>query len=64
MKFNSKHPNLTPGGDTLFFASDREGGLGLLDLYMSINAGDENWGPPIHLGNQINTPFNEVSPFL
>ncbi len=61
--FNSKHPNLTPGGDTLFYASDREGGMGLLDLYMSINAGDENWGPPIHLGDQINTPFNEVSPF-
>ena len=61
--FNSKHPNLTPGGDTLFYASDREGGLGKLDLYMSINAGNENWGPPIHLGNQINTPFNEVSPF-
>lgn len=61
--FNSKHPNLTPGGDTLFYASDREGGLGQLDLYMSINAGNENWGPPIHLGNQINTPFSEVSPF-
>lgn len=62
-KFNSKHPSLTPGGDTLFYTSDKEGGLGKLDLYMSINAGDDNWGPPIHLGNQINTPFNEISPF-
>ncbi|MEQ9466724.1 MAG: OmpA family protein [Ekhidna sp.] len=61
--FSSKHPNLTPGGDTLFYVSDREGGLGQLDIYMSISAGDENWGPPIHLGDQINTPFNEVSPF-
>ncbi len=62
--FNSRHPNLTPGGDTLFFVSDREGGVGELDIYMSINAGNDNWGPPIHLGNQINTPFNEVSPFF
>ena len=62
-KFNSKHPSLTPGGDTLFYASDRDGGLGQLDLYMSINAGGDNWGPPMHLGNQINTPFNEISPF-
>ena len=62
-KFNSKHPSLTPGGDTLFYASDRDGGLGKLDLYMSINAGGDNWGPPMHLGNQINTPFNEISPF-
>lgn len=61
--FNSKHPNLTPGGDTLFYTSNREGGHGGLDLYMSINAGDENWGPPMNLGDQINTPFNEVSPF-
>lgn len=61
--FNSKHPSLTPGGDTLFYVSDREGGMGELDIYMSINAGGDNWGPPIHLGNQINTPFNEISPF-
>ncbi|WP_420317464.1 OmpA family protein [Ekhidna sp.] len=60
---SSKHPNLTPGGDTLFFVSDREGGFGQLDIYMSINSGEENWGPPINLGPQINTPFNEVSPF-
>ncbi|MEO1254356.1 MAG: tetratricopeptide repeat protein, partial [Bacteroidota bacterium] len=62
--FNSKHPNLTPGGDTLFFVSDREGGVGQLDVYMSINAGGDNWGPAMHLGAQINTPFNEVSPFF
>jgi outer membrane protein OmpA-like peptidoglycan-associated protein/LysM repeat protein len=61
--FNSKHPNLTAGGDTLFYVSDREGGFGQLDIYMSINGGEENWGPPINLGDQINTPFNEVSPF-
>ncbi|SNS41180.1 WD40-like Beta Propeller Repeat [Ekhidna lutea] len=61
--FSSKHPNLTPGGDTLFYVSNREGGIGQLDIYMSINAGNENWGPPINLGPQINTPFNEVSPF-
>ena len=61
--FNSKHPSLTAGGDTLFYASDREGSLGQLDLWMSLNAGNENWGPPMHLGEQINTPFNEISPF-
>ncbi|WP_421763595.1 OmpA family protein [Ekhidna sp.] len=61
--FNSKHPNLTPGGDTLFYVSDIEGGIGEFDLYMSINAGNDNWGPPMNLGSQINTPFNEVSPF-
>ncbi|NQZ74818.1 MAG: tetratricopeptide repeat protein [Ekhidna sp.] len=61
--FNSKHPSLTPGGDTLFFVSDNTSGLGGLDLYMSINAGNDNWGQPTHLGPSINTPFDEVSPF-
>lgn len=61
--YDSKHPNLSPGGDTLFYVSNRQGGRGGLDIYMSINAGNENWGPPISLGDQINTPFNEVSPF-
>lgn len=61
--FNSKHPQLSPGGDTLFFVSDREGGIGGLDIWMSLNAGGENWGTPSNLGDQINTPFNEVSPF-
>ena len=61
--FSSKHPSLTPRGDTLFFVSDREGGLGGLDIWMSLNAGGQSWGPPINLGEQINTRFNEVSPY-
>ena len=61
--FTSRHPNLSPGGDTLFFASDREGTLGQLDIWMSLNAGGDNWSPPVNLGNQINTSFNEMSPF-
>ena len=60
--FNSKHPSLTSGGDTLFFATDREGSVGGLDIWMSLNAGGNNWGPPIHLGKEINTELNEISP--
>ena len=62
-KFESRHPNLSPEGDTLFFASNQEGTLGGLDIWMSINAGGDNWSPPVNLGNQINTSFNEISPF-
>lgn len=59
---NSKHPSLTAGGDTLFFASDRDGTNGGLDIWMSLNSGGDNWGPPMHLGSEINTPLNEISP--
>ena len=61
--FTSRHPNLSPSGDTLFFASNREGTYGELDIWMSLNAGGDNWSPPVNLGNQINTSFNEMSPF-
>ncbi|MCP4459452.1 MAG: OmpA family protein [Cytophagales bacterium] len=60
---SSKHPNLTLGGDTLFYVTDKDGGYGGLDIWMSINAGGDNWGPSVNLGDHINTPFNEVSPF-
>ncbi len=60
---SSKHPSVSPGGDTLYFSSDRKGGLGGMDIWMSISSNGENWSQPINLGNQINTPFDEISPF-
>ncbi len=59
---NTKHPALSAGGDTLFFVSDRPGGYGDTDLWMSV-ASDDAWGPAMNLGEAINTPFREASPF-
>jgi outer membrane protein OmpA-like peptidoglycan-associated protein len=56
-------PTLTPGGDTLYFASDRLGGFGLADLYYSVKDKDGNWLPAKNLGPKINTSKSEVSPF-
>ncbi len=60
---NSRHPSLTTNNDTLFFTSDRTGGYGDLDIYYSIDAGQNSWGPAKNLGEHINTAFNETSPF-
>ena len=60
---NSRQASITITGDTLFFCSDRDGGIGGYDIYLSTKNGDENWGPAQHLGSQINTPFTESSPF-
>ena len=57
------HPSLSSDGNTLYFASDAPGGLGGTDLYkVSING--ENFGTPENLGDAINTPGNEVFPFI
>jgi hypothetical protein len=51
-------------GNTLFFTSDRPGGRGGLDLYMSRKLPDGNWGIPQNLGPEINTPYDEDFPQL
>ena len=61
---DSGHPSLTPGGDTLFFVSNRAGGFGDMDIYMSYAPAENSWGPAINLGEHINTAFKEYSPFF
>lgn len=60
--FESKHPAISHGGDTLIFSTNRNGGLGRFDLWLSINSGDDNWGPPMNFGSDVNTKLNELSP--
>ncbi len=60
--FEAKHPAVSKGGDTLLFASNRTGGFGKYDIWMSVNSGVENWGPAMNMGNVINTGLNELSP--
>lgn len=55
---------LSPTGDTLIFSSDRKGGEGGLDLYMSIKLPDNSWGTPQNLGSHINSKFHEDFPMF
>ncbi len=56
-------PCLSSDNRVLYFASDREGGFGGLDIWMSrFESG--LWQEPINLGPEINTPGNESAPFL
>jgi outer membrane protein OmpA-like peptidoglycan-associated protein/tetratricopeptide (TPR) repeat protein len=57
-------PSLSSNGRELYFASSRPGGLGGKDLWMSTRNDDGSWNEPINLGERINTPGNEQSPFL
>ncbi len=61
--YNTLHPSISPDMDELFFASDRPGGYGGYDLYFVRRIGGE-WSSPINLGPQVNTPNNEVFPFI
>jgi outer membrane protein OmpA-like peptidoglycan-associated protein/tetratricopeptide (TPR) repeat protein len=61
--FNYMHPALSPDGNTLFFVSNKNGGSGGTDLWMSSKKG-EDWDTPENLGPVVNTPFHEGFPFL
>jgi len=58
-------PNLTIDGHRLFFHSDRPGGCGDFDLWMSTRRDvrdDFSWGPPVNLGCVINSPYKDAGP--
>lgn len=60
-KSSNLHPEFSADGRTLYFASDRPGGYGGMDLYRSERHSD-GWGAPINLGPAINGPSDEVFP--
>ncbi len=62
-KYWESHGFISEDGEQLIFASDRPGGFGGLDLYISHKVSGD-WGPAVNLGQEINTPFNEDRPFL
>ncbi len=58
-------PGLSPDGHRLFFDSDRPGGCGGRDLYVSRRQDardDLGWEPAVNLGCTINTPVRESGP--
>ena len=61
-KYWESHGYISENGNQLIFASDRPGGFGGLDLYVSSKINGE-WGPAVNIGPEINTQFNEDRAF-
>jgi outer membrane protein OmpA-like peptidoglycan-associated protein len=58
------HGFITPDGKKLYFSSNRPGGAGELDIWISDRNADGSWGYPVNCGDVINTPFDEDTPFF
>lgn len=57
------HGFITPDGKTLYFSSNKPGGKGELDIWVTEKDRDGSWKQPVNCGNVINTPYNENTPF-
>ncbi len=61
--YSTGYPSLSADGNTLYFASNRPGGQGGWDVYVSRYTNGQ-WSMPVNLGPPLNTPGNEISPFF
>lgn len=63
-KFYESHAAISNDGQKLYFTSNRDGGQGNLDIYVSEKDAAGDWGQAVNLGAATNTPFNEDTPFI
>ncbi|MDO3644102.1 OmpA family protein [Mucilaginibacter sp. L3T2-6] len=56
-------PSISADGKTLYFVSNRKGGYGGYDIWKS-RLTDKGWGEPENMGPNINTMYDEQSPFI
>lgn len=63
--FWDSQPSVSADGNTLYFASDRPGGFGKVDIWKSDrDPVTRQWKKPVNLGPKINTPGIEKCPFM
>ncbi|WP_026992582.1 OmpA family protein [Flavobacterium subsaxonicum] len=63
-KWNTGNPAISKDGKTLYFSSDRKGGIGASDIWKVEVKGNNTYGEPVNLGKKINTEGREGFPFI
>lgn len=63
-EYNCAQPAISADGKTIFFSSDKPGGLGNKDLYKATRGTAGTWMEPINLGKDVNSAGDEVFPVM
>ena len=61
---NEAGPFIAPDGSYLLFQSNRPGGYGVMDIYVTYRAKGGGWSEPANLGDKINSPFSDWGPVV
>lgn len=62
-EYSVQHPSVSTDGKRLYFTSNMPGGYGGMDIYYCEKEG-ETWKAPKNMGSKINSPGDEVFPFI
>jgi len=63
-KYWESQPSISADGKTIYFTSNRPGGLGGMDIWKTEMLSEGVFLEPVNLGEVINTPYDEISPFI
>jgi len=63
-EFSTSNPSLSRDGKTLYFSSNRPGGIGGIDIWKVVVNADGSYGNPENLGLKVNTEGDESFPFI
>jgi len=61
---NEFNPYIDPDEHFLIFVSNRAGGYGMHDLYISLRNEEGTWEDPINLGPDINSASDDAAPYI
>jgi outer membrane protein OmpA-like peptidoglycan-associated protein len=62
--YSTGNPAISADGKTLYFVSNRPGGLGGNDIWKVEVKGNNSYGEPKNLGDKVNTPGNDNFPYV
>lgn len=63
-EFHESSASISPDGKTIYFVSERKGGIGKRDIWKATKNNDGTWGKAENLGNVINTKHDEEAVYI
>ncbi|MDR0982250.1 MAG: hypothetical protein LBM07_03265 [Culturomica sp.] len=63
-KYNIAHTYVTNSGNRIYFSSNKDGGQGGADIWYIDKQPDGKFSEPVNVGPEVNTPGNEVFPYI